>query len=62
MLCESCARPVPRDDYDYLAENTVYDLPLVYIFHQDCDANDGYKIVETYETCGELKIVRIEEL
>ena len=60
MLCECCANLVSPKDFRFLSNNPRYKEPNVYIIHRVHDNVQGDKILEVIDTCGELKLVRLE--
>ena len=59
--CEFCSKPIFASDYLPLAHLPAYKEGNVYIAHIACDDPAGDKILEVVETCGELKLVRVDE-
>jgi hypothetical protein len=58
--CEFCAQPIPTLEYLQLSRNKEYQH-RAYIVHLNCDDPDGDEILEVLETCGELRLVRVDE-
>jgi len=59
LTCEFCDEPVDYEEYSLLSENFHYLEPLTYIAHKSCHLM-YHREVEVYETCGGLKLVKVE--